>query len=287
MVEMSVKEMLEAGVHFGHQTHRWDPRMKPFIFGARNGIHIIDLQKTVRLCREACNFISRTVAEGGNVLFVGTKRQAQSIVEDEAKRCGMFYVNHRWLGGTLTNFKTIRASIDRLKTLEKKRDEGGLDVLTKKEKLGVERDIIKLTKAFGGIKEMDRLPAIVFIVDPHKESIVRLEANRLGITIVAVADTNCNPEKIEHLVPGNDDAIKSIRFFASKISQACLDGVAQREAVQRGKVAEGREFVPGASREASGAKGKAFVSQAEKFEGEVAGGFSADQAETPVEETKQ
>lgn len=257
--------------------------MKPFIFGARNGIHIIDLQKTVRLCREACNFITQTVAAGGNLLFVGTKRQAQSIIEDEARRCGMFYVNHRWLGGTLTNFKTIRASIERLKTLEKKREEGSLDVLTKKEKLGVERDIIKLTKAFGGIKEMDRLPAIVFIIDPHKESISRLEANRLGITIVAVADTNCNPEKIEHIVPGNDDAIKSIRFFASKVAQACIDGVALREAVQRGKVAEDREFVPG---EAAGSKGKAFVSKAEKFEGEAVGSFSADGV-MPDGETKQ
>lgn len=279
MVEMSVKEMLEAGAHFGHQTHRWDPRMKPFIFGMRNGIHIIDLQKTVGMCRRSCEFVSRTVAEGGNVLFVGTKRQAQSIVEDEVKRCGMFYVTHRWLGGTLTNFRTIRASIDRLKDLEKKRDEGGLEGLTKKEKLGVEREIIKLTKSFGGIKEMDRIPAIVFIIDPHKELIVRKEANRLGIPIVAVADTNCNPEGIEYLIPGNDDAIKSIRLFTAKIAQACLDGLAQRDAVLRDKLAQqdgDRESLP---REAAGAKGKAFVSQAEKFEGETAGSFSAEQVE--------
>lgn len=268
MVEMSVKEMLEAGVHFGHQTHRWDPRMKPFIFSSRNGIHIIDLQKTVGLCRDACEFITRAVAEGGSVLFVGTKRQAQPIIEEEAKKAGMFFVSHRWLGGTLTNFRTIRASIERLKDLEKKRDENNLAGLTKKEKLGVERQIIKLTKAFGGIKEMNGLPSVIFIIDPHKESIAREEANRLKIPIVAIADTNCNPNGLDHLIPGNDDAIKSIRFFASKISQACLDGVAQRDAVLREQVREKEEGPQ--QREAAGTKGKAFVSKPEAFEGDAA-----------------
>jgi small subunit ribosomal protein S2 len=279
MVEMSVKEMLEAGVHFGHQTHRWDPRMKPFIYGARNGIHIIDLQKTAGLLRQACDFVTRVVADGGNVLFVGTKRQAQSIVQDEARKAGMFFVTHRWLGGTLTNFKTIRASIDRLKDLEKKRDEGGLQGLTKKEKLGVEREIIKLTQSFGGIKEMNQLPAVIFVIDPHNEAIAHLEAKRLKIPMVAVADTNCNPDGIDYLIPGNDDAIKSIRLFSSKIAQACLDGIVQREQVLREKVAQGGEK-GGSLREAAGQKGKAYVSNPEAYEKSVEGGYTGKTADS-------
>lgn len=276
MVEMSVKEMLEAGVHFGHQTHRWNPRMKPFIFGSRNGIHIIDLQKTVDLCREACTFITKAVSEGGNVLFVGTKRQAQPIIEEAAKQAQMFFVSHRWLGGTLTNFKTIQSSINRLKDYEKKKADGSLDVLTKKEKLMVEREIEKLTKSFGGIKEMNRLPAVVFIVDPHKEDIALLEANRLGIQVVAVADTNCNPEGIDWLIPGNDDAIKSIRLFTSKVVQACLDGLAQRESVLRDRI-ERSESAP-LPREAAGGRGKAFVSKADSYEESTAGEYKSGQA---------
>jgi len=285
MVEMTVREMLEAGVHFGHQTHRWDPRMKTYIYGARNGIHIIDLQKTVQMCRVACEFITRIVAEGGSVLFVGTKRQAQPIVAEEAKRANMFYVSHRWLGGTLTNFRTIRASIERLKDLEKKRNEGGLEGLTKKEKLGVEREIIKLTKALGGIKEMNQLPSIVFIIDPHKEAIARMEVSRLKIPIVAIADTNCNPEGIEYLIPGNDDAIKSIKLFTAKITQACLNGLAQRETVMREKLAgregeprslvrEAREMKPAAG------KGRAYVSRPEAYEAQVEGEYKGDKAES-------
>lgn len=263
MVETSVREMLEAGVHFGHQTQRWDPRMKPYIYGARNGIHIIDLQKTVGLIKKSCDFITKAVSEGGSVLFVGTKRQAQAIIADEAKRAQMFYVSHRWLGGTLTNFRTIRASIERLKTLEKKRDEGGLDGLTKKEKLGVERDIEKLTYALGGIKEMNGLPAVLFVIDPHNETIARMEANRLGIPIVALADTNCNPDGIEHLIPGNDDAIKSIRLFSGKIADACLEGLSRRN-----------QALP--SREAQGQKGKAFVFAADAYEKEVEGEYKGE-----------
>jgi len=276
MIEMSVKEMLEAGVHFGHQTHRWDPRMKPFIFGARNGIHIIDLQKTVKLCKDACDFVTKAVSDGGTVLFVGTKRQAQSIVEEEARKCGMFFVSHRWLGGALTNFRTIRASIERLKNLEKKREEGGLEVLTKKERLMVEREIEKLTKSFGGIKEMGHLPAIMFVVDPHKESIAQEEARRLHIPIVAVADTNCNPDGIDYLIPGNDDAIKSIRFFTSKIGQACMDGLAQRDAVLRARAAKDEDSP--SVREAAGAKANAYVSKADKFEAATEGKFTSDMA---------
>lgn len=276
MVEMSVREMLEAGAHFGHQTHRWDPRMKPYIYGARNGIHIIDLAKTVRMCALACGFVTERVAEGGSALFVGTKRQAQPIIEEGAKKAGMFYVNQRWLGGSLTNFKTIRASINRLKDLEKKRDEGGLEGLTKKEKLGVTREIAKLTKAFGGIKEMDRLPAVVFIVDPHKESIALKEAVRLRIPVVALADTNCNPEGIDHLIPANDDAIKSILLFTLKVSQACLEGIARREGVREKGTEEGHPL----PREAAGGKGRAFVFKPEAYETEVGGEYKGGQADS-------
>ncbi len=214
------------------------------------------------------------------MLFVGTKRQAQAILEEEAKKCGMFYVSHRWLGGALTNFRTIRASIERLKDLEKKRDEGGLEGLTKKEKLMVEREIEKLTKSFGGIKEMNHLPSVIFVIDPHKEAIAQEEARRLHIPIVAVADTNCNPDGIDHLIPGNDDAIKSIRLFASKVAQACLDGLAQREAVQRARASRDRDEDAPAVREAAGAKGKAYVSKADKYEESTEGAFSSDMAVT-------
>ncbi|HEX5037394.1 MAG TPA: 30S ribosomal protein S2 [bacterium] len=275
MVEMSVKEMLEAGVHFGHQTHRWDPRMKPYIFGSRNGIHIIDLQKTVGLCREACDFITKAVSEGGNVLFVGTKRQAQPLIEEAAKEAQMFFVSHRWLGGTLTNFRTIQASIARLKDLEKKKEEDGLAGFTKKEKLMIEREIIKLKKSFGGIQEMSRLPAVIFVIDPHKEDIALQEANRLHIPVVAVADTNCNPEGIDYLIPGNDDAIKSIKFFTSKVIQACLDGLSQREAVLRSLTERSEAPMP---REAAGSRGKAFVSKADAYESDTSGEYRGSQA---------
>lgn len=276
---MSVREMLEAGVHFGHQTHRWDPRMKPFIYGARNGIHIIDLQKTIKLCRQACEFITKIVAQGGSVLFVGTKRQAQGIVEEESRRSKMFSVTHRWLGGTLTNFRTIRASIDRLKDLEKKRDEDQLEGLTKKEKLMVEREIVKLTQALGGIKDMLQMPSVIFIIDPHKEQIALMEASRLKIPVVAVADTNCNPEGIDYLIPGNDDAIKAIRLFASKVAEACLQGISERGAMMKGQEAQDSAPLP---REAAGAKGKAFVFKPEAYEEKVEGEYTAEKATSEV-----
>lgn len=280
MVEVSVREMLEAGAHFGHQTRHWNPAMRPYIFGAKNGIHIIDLQKTLDLCQEACRFITKVVSEGGDLLFVGTKKQAQSIVEDEARRCNMFYVNRRWLGGTLTNYRTIRASIDRLKNLEKKRDEGGFEGLTKKEKLGREKEIRKLTQALGGIKEMVRLPAVVFLIDPHKEHIAQAEANRLRIPVVALADTNCNPEAIDYLVPGNDDALKSIRLFCHKIADTCLEGVAEREGVARAKLVEEERGEEATSREAVvGAKGHAYVSRPEGYEAAVDGEYTTAKAE--------
>ncbi len=274
MVDMSVREMLEAGVHFGHQTHRWDPRMKPFIFGSRNGVHIIDLQKTLPLFQEACQFITKTVAGGGDVLFVGTKRQAQPIIEEESKNAQMFHVSHRWLGGTLTNFRTIRASIDRLKDLEAKKEKGELEVLTKKERLMIEREIEKLTKSFGGIKEMNRLPAILFVIDPHNEAIALDEAARLHIPIVAIADTNCNPDNIDYLIPGNDDAIKSIRLLVSKVVQACQDGLGQRQSVLRENV----ERLEG-SRDVSGSKGKAFVSKVESYDENTGGEYTGKRAQ--------
>ncbi len=283
MVEVTLKEMLEAGAHFGHQTRHWNPAMKPYIYGARNGIHIIDLQKTLPLCQEACQFVAQLVGEGGDILFVGTKKQAEAIVADEAKRCHMFYVSRRWLGGTLTNYRTIRASIDRLKDLEKKRDEGRLEGLTKKEKLGVEKEIKKLTQSLGGIKEMTRLPVAVFLVDPQYERIALNEANRLGVPVVALADTNCNPVGVDHLIPGNDDAIKSVRLFCKKIADACLEGLAHRAEMTRAKVAEGEEpgeVEPAVSKETIvEAKGKAYVSKPESYENEVQGEFTQKQAE--------
>jgi small subunit ribosomal protein S2 len=221
---ISMKQLLEAGVHFGHQTKRWNPKMKPYIFGARNGIYIIDLQKTVGLARAAIRFVSDAVAKGGSVLFVGTKKQAQDAIREEAARSGMFFVTNRWLGGTLTNFKTVKQGIDRLKTIEKMAADGTYERLPKKEVASLEREREKLEKNLGGIKELSRLPAAVFVVDTKKEHIAVHEANRLGIPVVAVVDTNCDPEGIDYVIPGNDDAIRSIRLFTGKIAEACLEG---------------------------------------------------------------
>jgi small subunit ribosomal protein S2 len=222
-----MKQLLEAGVHFGHQTKRWNPKMKPYIFGARNGIYIIDLQKTVGLARGALRFVSDAVAKGGSVLFVGTKKQAQDAIREEASRSGMFFVTNRWLGGTLTNFKTVKQGIERLKTIDKMKADGTYERLPKKEVAALEREREKLEKNLGGIKEMNRLPSAVFVIDTKKEHIAVHEANRLGIPVVAVVDTNCDPEGIEYVIPGNDDAIRSIRLFTGKISEACIEGRAR------------------------------------------------------------
>jgi small subunit ribosomal protein S2 len=221
---ITIREMMEAGVHFGHQTKRWNPKMKSFIFGARNGIHIIDLQQTVRAFTRAYNFLVQTVAAGRPVLFVGTKKQAQEVIRDEAARSGQFCVTNRWLGGTLTNFHTVKGSIDRLHSIEKMAADGTFDRMTKKEVLGITREREKLEKALGGIKEMSELPGAVFIIDVVKEHIAVTEARRLEIPIVAVVDTNCNPELINYPIPGNDDAIRSIKLFASKVAEACILG---------------------------------------------------------------
>jgi small subunit ribosomal protein S2 len=225
-----MKQLLEAGVHFGHQTKRWNPKMKPYIFGARNGIYIIDLQKTVGLARNAFRFVSDVVAKGGSVLFVGTKKQAQDAIREEASRSGMFYVTNRWLGGTLTNFKTVKTGIDRLKTIEKMKADGTYDRLPKKEVASLEREREKLEKNLGGIKDLARLPAALFVIDTKKEYIAIHEANRLGIPVVAVVDTNCDPEGIDFTIPGNDDAIRSIRLFTSKVAEACIEGKARHGA---------------------------------------------------------
>jgi small subunit ribosomal protein S2 len=224
---ITMKQLLESGVHFGHQTKRWNPKMKPYIFGARNGIYIIDLQKTVGLARGAFRFISDAVARGGSVLFVGTKKQAQDAVREEAARSGMFHVTNRWLGGTLTNFKTVKTGIERLKTIEKMSQDGTYERLPKKEIASLEREREKLEKNLGGIKEMSRLPSALFVIDTKKENIAVHEANRLGIPVIAVVDTNCDPEGISYVIPGNDDAIRSIRLFTSKVAEACIEGRAR------------------------------------------------------------
>jgi small subunit ribosomal protein S2 len=222
-----MKELLEAGVHFGHQTRRWNPKMKPFIFGARNGIYIIDLQKTSTKLREALEFISNLGARGGSVLFVGTKRQAQEPVVEESRRCGMYYVDQRWLGGTLTNFTTIRKRINRLKELEElsgSEETTGLGKLTKKERSRLDKEYARLTKSLSGIKEMERLPSALFVVDTNKERIAVAEANKLRIPVIAIVDTNCDPDPIDYPIPGNDDAIRAIRLLASRFADALLEG---------------------------------------------------------------
>lgn len=224
MAVVSMKQLLEAGVHFGHQTRRWNPKMAPYIFTERNGIYILDLQKTVKLLEQAYNFIREVAAEGKSVLFVGTKKQAQESIESEAKRCGMFYVNHRWLGGMLTNFVTISQRIRRLKELEEMENNGMFDVLPKKEVIKLRAEKEKLEKNLGGIKEMRELPGAVFIVDPKKEHIAVREARILGIPIVAIVDTNCDPDEVDYVIPGNDDAIRAIKLITSKIADAVLEG---------------------------------------------------------------
>ena len=224
MPVVSMKQLLEAGVHFGHQTPRWDPKMKPYIFGARNGIHIIDLQKTEKLFDKACENVRNIIADGGKVLFVGTKKQAQDAIEEEAQRCGAFYVNHRWLGGTLTNFETIRHSIDKLTWLEDIIDNGTIEDYPKKEQLQMKRHKMKLDKALHGIKDMEVLPDLIYIVDPSREHIAVSEARKLNIPIVAIVDTNCDPTLIDYVIPGNDDAIRAIRLFTNKIADAVDEG---------------------------------------------------------------
>lgn len=226
MATVTMKELLEAGVHFGHQVRRWNPKMKEYIFGERNGIYIIDLQKTQKLFRDALSYVTEALAEKPNmkVLFVGTKRQAQEAIKEEAERAGQYFVNNRWLGGLLTNYQTVQKSIKKLKDIEAMKEDGRFEMLTKKERLGLDRELEGLNKNLAGIKEMRGLPDMLFIIDVRKEDIAVKEANRLGIPIVAVVDTNCSPEGVSHVIPGNDDALRAIRLFASRIADAILEG---------------------------------------------------------------
>jgi small subunit ribosomal protein S2 len=226
MIELSMRDLLEAGVHFGHQTRRWNPKMRRYIFGKRNGIYIIDLQKTLSRFHEAAEAVFKLGREGRRILFVGTKRQAQEAVAQEARRCGQFFVTHRWLGGTLTNFVTIRKSIERLKEIELRLDDMS-SALIKKERLRLDRERIKLHKNLEGVRDMTQLPDAIFVVDPKKESIAVSEANKLGITVIAIVDTNCDPELVDFVIPGNDDAIRTIRLFAAKIADAYSAGTGQ------------------------------------------------------------
>ncbi len=226
---LSMKSLLESGVHFGHQTKRWHPKMKTYIFTQRNGIHIIDLQQTLTKLNEACEFVRQTVANGGEFLFVGTKKQAQEVIEEAATRCTMHYVTTRWLGGTLTNFNTIQARIDYLVRLEDRKAKGSLDSLPKKEALKLEEQIVRLNRLLSGIKEMTKLPDVLFVVDPGKESIAVAEARRMDIPIVAIVDTDCDPNLIDHPIPGNDDAIRSIKLISGRIADAALQGISLRQ----------------------------------------------------------
>ncbi len=232
-----MRALLEAGVHFGHQTHRWNPKMKPYIFMKRNGIHIIDLAKTIGLMQVASDAIAEHVRRGQQVLFVCTKRQGTEIVREEASRCGMPYVTERWLGGTLTNLRTIRRSVRRLEDIEKMSEDGTFDLLAKKEVLGLERERAKLAKVLEGIRTMERLPGVVFIIDTHKERIALNEANKLGVPVVGVCDTNADPERCEYAIPGNDDALRSIRLFSSFVADSVLDAKATKSEGREGEAA--------------------------------------------------
>lgn len=229
MAYITMKELLEAGVHFGHQTKRWNPKMKPYIFGARNGIYIVDLQKTVRMFKTAYDFVTDTVAGGHSVLFVGTKKQARESIYEEANRCEMYYVHNRWLGGMLTNFQTIKKSIEQLNFLNQIENDGSINLYTKKERLKLAKTRVKLDNNLGGIRLMSRLPGAMFVVDPKNEAIAIMEAKRLGIPVVAIVDTNCDPEAIDYVIPGNDDAIRSIRLITSRIAEACIEGQKRQE----------------------------------------------------------
>ncbi|HZE68600.1 MAG TPA: 30S ribosomal protein S2 [Pyrinomonadaceae bacterium] len=287
-----MKELLEAGVHFGHQVRRWNPKMKEYIFGERNGIYIIDLQKTQRMFREAIAFVTNLIAEdrGKTVLFVGTKRQAQEAIREEAERCGQYYVNQRWLGGLLTNFQTVQKSIKRLKELEAMQTDGRYEKLTKKERIKLDRERESLTKNLSGIKSMSRLPDVVFVIDVKKEEIAVAEANRLGIPIVAVVDTNCSPEHIDYVIPGNDDALRAVRLFTSRISDAILEG--QQIATEGGLAAAEASQDTGEGVEVTGetTEGEATATRTDSESGSPSasassanGGGTPDAEQTPDE----
>jgi small subunit ribosomal protein S2 len=228
MAAVTLKQLLEAGVHFGHQTSRWNPKMKPYIFTARNGIHIIDLAQTVKLLEDACKWVTQEVANGGSILFVGTKKQAQGIIQEEAKRSGQHYVNHRWMGGMLTNFTVIQQRFNRMRALREMRDTGQFEQMSKKEAAKLEDELDKLERNFGGMSELKRLPSAVYVVDPRKEHIAVTEAGRLKIPVIAITDSNCDPELINYVIPGNDDAIRAVKLITGRLADACIEGRAAR-----------------------------------------------------------
>jgi small subunit ribosomal protein S2 len=276
-----MKQLLEAGVHFGHQTPRWNPKMKPYIFGSRNGIHIIDLQKTEKLFEKACEMIRNTVATGGKVLFVGTKKQAQDAIEEEAQRVGAYYVNYRWLGGTLTNFATIRKSVDKLKWLESIIDNSTIENYPKKEQIMMKRHKMKLERSLHGIKEMNNLPNILYIVDPSREYIAVREAKILGIPIVAIVDTNCDPSLIDYVIPGNDDAIRAIRLFTSKVADSVDQG---NQIYQEKLVSEGKEEQPEEKGQPKKAEGDTYGKDLDEIEIIVKESKSSRTAKTAAED---
>jgi len=280
LVTVTMKELLEAGVHFGHQVRRWNPKMKEYIFGERNGIYIIDLQKTQKMFREALQAVSNMVAEdrGKTVLFVGTKRQAQEAVREEAERAGQYYVNQRWLGGLLTNFQTVQKSIKRLKDLDVMQTDGRYEKLTKKERIKLDRERLGLEKVLSGIKSMTRLPDAVFVIDVRKEEIAVAEANKLGIPVIAVVDTNCSPEGVDYVIPGNDDALRAVRLFASRIADAVLEG--QQMLTEGGATAETPEAE---TAEAAAPTAEAEVGAEEQLQGEAATAAGAVQPDETSE----
>ncbi|RPI24389.1 MAG: 30S ribosomal protein S2 [Acidobacteria bacterium] len=273
MTAISIKQLLEAGVHFGHQTRRWNPKMKEYIFGERNGIYIIDLQKTLRLFKNALDFVTGLSSQGKSVLFVGTKRQAQESIEEEAKRCGMFFVNNRWLGGLLTNFATVQNSLKRYKELESQKANGFYEKLSKKEVARLERERKKLEKNLRGIREMERLPGAIFVVDSNKEAIAVKEAAKLGIPVIAIVDTNCSPDDVSYVIPGNDDALRAVRLFASTVADAVISG----KAVYQARVeAEVKEAEDRAAKEAASRRAAKEAKEAAR---------RSQQAPAPAEET--
>jgi small subunit ribosomal protein S2 len=249
---VSIRKLIDAGVHFGHQTNRWNPKMAPYIYGARNGIHIVDLDQTARYLKRALNFVTNAVARGGQLLFVGTKRQAQDVIIEEATRAGQFHVTGRWLGGTLTNFRTMKVGIERLRQITQMDEDGTLDTLAKKEALMLRREAERLTKFVGGIRDMNGPPAALFVIDPQHEHIAVDEANKLGIPVVGLTDTNCNPDLIQYVIPGNDDAIRSIKLLTNAIAEACIQGQSRR----REYAHSSRDQGPGPSVEFSRGRGR-------------------------------
>jgi small subunit ribosomal protein S2 len=285
MSQVTMKQLLEAGVHFGHQTSRWNPKMRPYIFGARNGIHIIDLQQTVNLFRTACDFVKEVVTGGGTILFVGTKKQAQEPIKTEADRCGHSYVNTRWLGGTLTNFQTIKQSIERLKRIEEQlADEHAMSMIKKKERLMLQRECDKLLANLQGVRDMKRLPDALFVIDPDREQIAIHEANRLQIPVVAVVDTNCDPDNIAHCIPGNDDAIRAIRLFCGAIADAVIEGTEAHEARSKAGGADmAREFGIGDASATHSPHGEASEPAAEPATAEPAKAGSDEKPEAAAD----